>query len=78
MKAWKVLAVVLTSFLLPGCVSKEKAMEPTGAAAPRHAQADGANEQLATVAHLLEAHHEAVGQIRVSAAMRPQTRVDCN
>ena len=79
MKAWKVLAVVLTSLLLPGCVSKEKAMEPTGATAPHHAQADAANEQqLATVAHLLEAHNEAVGQIRVSAAMRPQTRVDCN
>jgi outer membrane murein-binding lipoprotein Lpp len=78
MKAWKVLAVVLTSLLFPGCVSKEKAMEPVGAASPRQAQSDPAEERLVTVAHLLEAHHEAVGQIRVSAALRPQHRVDCN
>lgn len=78
MKAWKVLAVVLTSLVLAGCVSKEKPLEPVGATAPRHAQGDAADEGLATVAYLLEAHHETVGQMRVSAALRPQHRVDCN
>jgi hypothetical protein len=78
MKAWKVLAVVLTSLAVTGCVSKEKPLEPAGATAPRHAQGEPADERLATVAHLLEAHHETVGQIRVSAALRPQQRVDCN
>jgi outer membrane murein-binding lipoprotein Lpp len=56
MKAWKVLAVVLTSLLLAGCVSKEKAMEPAGAAAPRPVQGDAASEQLATVAHMRPQH----------------------
>jgi outer membrane murein-binding lipoprotein Lpp len=78
MKTWKALAVVLTSLVLPGCISKEKAMEPVSAASPRASQAEATEERLATVAYLLEAHHEAVGQIRVSAALRPQHRVDCN
>lgn len=78
MKAWKVLAVVLTSLVVAGCVSKEKPLEPAGTAAPRHAQGDAADERLATVAHLLEAHHETVGQMRVSVALRPQQPVDCN
>jgi hypothetical protein len=78
MKACKVLALVLTSLILPGCISKEKAVEPVGAASPRAGPGEATEERVATVAHLLEAHHEAVGQIRVSAAMRPQHRVDCN
>ncbi len=77
MKACKVLAVVLTSLMLPGCVSKDKAMEPAGAASTRDVWVDAADERLATVEHLLEAHHETVGQMRVSA-LRTERRVDCN
>lgn len=73
MKAWKVLAIVLTSLALPGCVSKEKPVQPA-AAAP----GDPSAEQHAIVAHLLDAHQEAVGQIRVSAALRSQQKVACN
>ena len=76
MRAWKMLAVVLASLALPGCISKEKPVQP--AAAARLAQADPSVEQHASVAYLLDAHHETVGQIRVSAALRPQHKVECN
>ena len=66
MKAWKVLAVMSMALALPGCVSKEKPLEP--AAADPHT----------IVAHLLDAHHETVGQMRVSTALRPQHKVECN
>ena len=75
MKAWKVLAVVLASLALPGCVSKEKPAQPVSV---RPAQDDPSAEQHTIVAHLLDAHHEAVGQMRVSAALRPQHKVECN
>ena len=66
MKAWKALAVMMMALALPGCVSKEKSLEPAAA------------EEHAIVAQLLDAHHETVGQMRVSTALRPQHKVECN
>ena len=67
MKAWKALAVMLVALALTGCVSKEKPPEPAAA-----------TDQDTIVAHLLDAHHETVGQMRVSTALRPQNKVECN
>jgi hypothetical protein len=76
MKAWKLLAVVLASLAFQGCVSKEKPAQP--AAAERPAERDPSAEQRAIVAHLLDAHQEAVGQMRVSIALRSQHNTECN
>ena len=77
MKAWRVLAVVLTSLALTGCMSREKPLQAS-AGASRPAQEDPADERRAIVAQLLEAHHETVGQMRVSSAIRPHQPADCN
>ena len=77
MKAWKVLAVVLASAALSGCVSKEKPQEAAGARQPVEDNT-AADQHAIIVAQLLDVHHEAVGQMRVSAALRPQPKVECN
>ena len=74
MRAWKVLAVVLASLALAGCVSKEKPVQPAGAAQP--APEPSADHRI-IVAHLLDAHEEAVGQMRVSTALRAQHKAEC-
>lgn len=77
MKAARVLAAVLISLAMTGCLSSEMPLQ-SGAAVPRHAQPDAGGGTPTLVAQLLEAHHETVGQIRVSSALRPQQRIDCN
>jgi hypothetical protein len=74
MKAWKVLAVVLASLAMPGCVSKEKPAQ----AAAQPAPGGPSPEQHAIVARLLDAHQETVEQMRVSSALRAQHKVECN
>jgi hypothetical protein len=75
MKASKVLAVVLTSLAFTGCISKEMAPQ----AGPVHPVADDPTEERrVVVAHLLEAHHETVGQMRVSSALQQQPPASCN
>jgi hypothetical protein len=77
MKTSQVLALVLISLTVTGCVSREIPLQQ-GADRSRPAQDVAADEQSA-VAQLLEAHHETVGQMRVTAvALRPQQQVDCN
>lgn len=77
MKASKVLAVVFTTLAFMGCVSREMAPQ-AGAVNPPATPNDPAEERRVIVAHLLEAHHETVGQMRVSSALRHQPTVSCN
>jgi len=77
MKAASVLAAVLISLTMTGCMFKD---QPTRdeAAASRPAPESPAEETRVLVAQLLDAHNEAVGQIRVSSALRAQSQADCN
>lgn len=77
MKAAVVLAVMLMSVAVTGCVSREIPVQPT-TDLPRPAGDSPAEEQRTIVAHLLEAHNETVDQMRVSAALRPQQQRNCN
>ena len=77
MKASKVLAVVFTTLAFTGCVSREMAQQ-AGATSPPVTPSDSTEERRVIVAHLLEAHHETVGQMRVSSALSHQPTVSCN
>lgn len=76
MKASQVLAIVLTSLAVTGCVPHERPLM-TGSASAGATRDETPVESRAIVAHLVDIHNETVGQMRVSAAP-VQPRLDCN
>jgi hypothetical protein len=77
MKPVGVLAIMLAWLAMAGCVSRD-VPERASTVPTRSVQEAPADEGRLIVADLLEAHHEAVGQMRVSAALRPQLHANCN
>lgn len=78
MKAARVLAAVLTALSMTGCLSQEKPSRSEGTS-PRPASEQPAEESQRLVSVLLEAHHETVGQMRVSSStLHAHPRIDCN